>query len=1201
MAVAATVVGGWLGQLPAWADPAHPGPAATTPAAPAPAAATGQSAAGPQVWPRPRQLGVQGGFVPVPEEVTLIAGPDADPYALQVVQDVLRAAGARTVTRADAAAGGTGLTVYAGAAADAPLRALGAAPRGDLPSGGYRLATGGRTVALDGAGPDGLFHAAQTLRQLAAVRHGGHGFPAVTVRDWPAAPVRGTAESFYGVPWTQGQRLAQLDFMARTKQNRYLYAPGDDPYRQSRWREPYPAQQRADFRELTARALRDHVTVAWAVAPGQAMCLSSTADQKALERKLDAMWALGIRAFQLQFQDVSYSEWHCAADAARFGTGPDAAARAQAQVANAVAAHLQRRYGDAAPELSLLPTEFYQDGATPYRTALAGALDPDVEVAWTGVGVLPRQITGAQVAGAKAALRHPLLTVDDYPVNDFAPGRLFMGPYQGRQPAVATVSDGLLAAAMQQPAASRVALFTAADFAWNPGGYDPQASWQAAIDDLAGPDPRARAALRALAGNEQSSALGGEESAYLQPLVRDFWAAQDGGAVPSGAVPSGAGQPGAAGAGRAGEAARRLRAAFTVMRTAPDTLGPLAGGTFGGEAGPWLARLAQYGAAGEHAVDMLRAQAAGDGPAVWRARQALDADRAALAQGTAQVGEATLDAFLTRAVDSGDAWLGVRTDGRTATATMASGHGTDPSAMVDGKDTTAWSSDAAPKPDDWFGVDLGGAEPVASVRIAMGDGSGSDDFLHDAVLEVAGDDGTGWRKIGEYHDQATVIAALPAGTRAREVRLRAAAGQDGPVTVREFAVAVAGREPPVATGGAQAAAAVDGDLTTAAGSGPLTVRFAGARLLDTLTVAASPVPRPPAPRPPAAPPPGPPDAAEPPVEAGAHAPAYTGEAGAFPPAGPPDAGPRTSAGGGHAAAAPPEHYVRAYVEVHLVKGGWRRVGRLGADGWTEVPVGALADAVRISDGAGVREVMPWFAGAPQVVLDGTDADAEAGGAPATVTAHVASGLPRDLTATVAAGAAPHGITVGAPGPRTLARGAHAALPLRISVAAGTAPGAYGVPVRFTAGGRTVERRITVHVHPPTGGPDLALGAVATSSGDETPDFPASAVADGDPATRWSSPADDGAWVQVALPAPARIGRVVLDWQDAYAARYTVQTSSDGVTWHTAATVADGNGGREQVWLDDPRPVRFIRMQGVRRATTYGYSLFALEAYATTTP
>ncbi|MGW7194343.1 beta-N-acetylhexosaminidase family protein, partial [Streptomyces sp. NPDC054838] len=480
----------------------------------------------------------------------------------------------------------------------AALRALGAADAGDLPTGGYRLAvgrTGGRdTVALAGVGDDGLFHAAQTLRRLLAP--GTAKVPGVLVRDWPTAPVRGITEGFYGQPWTLEQRLAQLDFMGRTKQNRLLLAPGDDPYRTTAWRQDYPAGQREEFRALAERARADKVVLGWAVAPGQAMCLSSAADRAALARKVDAMWDLGFRAFQLQFPDVSYTEWGCDADRDRYGTGPEAAARAHAEVAGDLAAHLAGRY-PGAPPLSLLPTEYHQKGATAYRTALAGALDGRVEVAWTGVGVVPRTITGGELAGARSALGHPLVTMDNYPVNDWDPGRIFLGPYAGRDPAVAGGSAGLLLNAMPEAALSRIPVFTAADYAWNPRGYRAGPSWAAAVRELAGPDPRARAALGALAGNSASSGLKVEESSYLKPLVEEFWRARATGDPAAGV---------------------RLRAAFSELREAPQRLPGLSA-----EAGPWLERLSRYGAAGELAVDVLTAQARGDGAAAWQAARAL--------------------------------------------------------------------------------------------------------------------------------------------------------------------------------------------------------------------------------------------------------------------------------------------------------------------------------------------------------------------------------------------------------------------------------------------------------------------------------------------------------------------------------------------------------------------------------------------------
>ncbi|MGW8066698.1 beta-N-acetylglucosaminidase domain-containing protein [Streptomyces ziwulingensis] len=600
------------------ADPASPGR---------------ETGAGVQVWPRPQSLRADGAPVPVTDEVALIADEAADPYAVEALRALLGGAGASRIT---APAAGerppAGVLVVRVTTEEARPGS-----RQGLPSGGYRLSVAPGAVSLAGAGPDGLFHAVQTLRQLARPDEGT--LAAAVVRDWPGTAVRGIAEGFYGTPWTHRERLAQLDFLGRTKQNHYLYAPGDDLYRQARWREPYPREQRSRFRELAERARRNHVTLAWAVSPGQAMCFSSDADVRALTRKLDGMREAGFRAFQLQFQDVSYSEWHCGADAERFGSGPGAAARAQAHVANAVARHLADRRPDGSAELTVMPTEYYQDGPTAYRRALAGALARSVRVAWTGVGVVPRTITGRELAQAREVFGHPLVTLDNYPVNDYAPGRLFLGPYQGREPAVGTGSAALLANAMQQPEASRIPLFTSADYAWNPRAYRPRESWRAAVDDLAGGDDRREEALTALAGNDASSVLGTKESAYLRPLIEAFWDER-----PTGRD----------------TAAGRLRAEFAVLRELPDRLAGTGRPTgLAAEVAPWSGQLARFGRAGTAALDMLRAQRAGDPAAAWAAYRDLGALRERLDSARVTVGEGVLDPFLRRAQKAYEAWAGL--------------------------------------------------------------------------------------------------------------------------------------------------------------------------------------------------------------------------------------------------------------------------------------------------------------------------------------------------------------------------------------------------------------------------------------------------------------------------------------------------------------------------------------------------------------
>ncbi|MFC7220233.1 beta-N-acetylglucosaminidase domain-containing protein [Streptomyces polyrhachis] len=639
-AVERTAPGRTAPERPAPGQAAPRGGAPDAPDAPALSDLRRDAAVSP-VRPLPRHLRLDRGTTPLAgRRVAVLAAPDADPYALDVLLKALRGAAAHAsvlspsapppraaevvvhveeAPRGGEAAAGPrgGLT-----ATERALRALGTRPQGRLPEGGYRLAAARGVVALSGVGSDGLFHAAQTLRQLI---DGGR-LRDVRVRDWPSARVRGTVESFYGEPWSHAERLAHLDFMGRTKQNRYLYAAGDDPYRLTKWREPYPAEQRERFRELAGRAARNHVTLGWALAPGQDFCFSSPRDRRRLLEKVAEMRALGVGAIQLQFADVSYEEWHCGADRSEFGTGPAAAARAQAGTANALAAGL-----GAGPALSVLPTEFYQDGDTEYRSALAKALDPGIEVAWSGVSVLPRTITGAELGVAASVFRHPLVTQDNYPVNDFESGRVYLGPYTGREPAVATASAALLASAMRQPLATRIPLFTAADFAWNAQGYESRASWQAALADLArdtGADP---AALAALARNSASSALDTRESAYLRPLLAEFDTAY-----------------GAGDRARLERAAGPLRAAFAVMRGAPARLGALTE-----ELRPWHRQLARQGEAGEQAVELLLAQARGQGDRARRARLALAESRREIAGGDARLGGGALASFAAKAAASG--------------------------------------------------------------------------------------------------------------------------------------------------------------------------------------------------------------------------------------------------------------------------------------------------------------------------------------------------------------------------------------------------------------------------------------------------------------------------------------------------------------------------------------------------------------------
>jgi len=127
--------------------------------------------------------------------------------------------------------------------------------------------------------------------------------------------------------------------------------------------------------------------------------------------------------------------------------------------------------------------------------------------------------------------------------------------------------------------------------------------------------------------------------------------------------------------------------------------------------------------------------------------------------------------------------------------------------------------------------------------------------------------------------------------------------------------------------------------------------------------------------------------------------------------------------------------------------------------------------------------------------------------------------------------------------------------------------------------------------PDLGKPGVAVKPVAaTSSLLENPGMPAALAVDGNPATRWASAFENGAWIQFDFGVRTAIGYMRLSWEAAHAKEYMLQASDDGKTWTRLRHVSNSTGGTEE-FFNLNATARFIRMQGVQRATPYGYSLF----------
>jgi hyaluronoglucosaminidase len=330
----------------------------------------------------------------------------------------------------------------------------------------------------------------------------------------------GVIEGFYGKPWTVTDTQTVISFLGQHGMNTFVYAPKDDLYQRTRWRQPYPAVQVAQLRKLEQTARSSHVQLVLNLSPGGDIQYSKASDVTALTRKINQLRSIGVTTLLLSFDDIP-KKLSTKDNRVYHGN----LALAQAVLANHVLAYEQSR--DANFHLIFVPTVYSGVASNPYWTTLSRQLNPTIPVVWTGPGVLSAQITAKEVKRVKTELGHPLVIWDNYPVNDFTyvqtkHPQLFLGPVKGRDRAVPELVSGYWFNPMLQARASELPLWTAADYLRSPQTYQPDASWKRALKSLGG---SATPALQLLASDASSY---GEQvpppsPAYLTSDIARYW------------------------------------------------------------------------------------------------------------------------------------------------------------------------------------------------------------------------------------------------------------------------------------------------------------------------------------------------------------------------------------------------------------------------------------------------------------------------------------------------------------------------------------------------------------------------------------------------------------------------------------------------------------------------------------------------------
>lgn len=337
---------------------------------------------------------------------------------------------------------------------------------GEQIPGRYSLKLSKEDAKITAGGSDGVFYAVCTLREIAANAQEPQSVPCVDIDDYPMFRFRGVVEGFYGTPWSHETRLSILDHMGRYKMNSYVYGPKDDPYHNvPDWRKPYPAEDAAKISELCSRAERNHINFIWAIHPGGDIKWNRE-DFDLLLAKFEAMYNLGVRQFAVFFDDIQ-------------GDGTDS--HKQAELLNS----LNREFVRAKPDVKHLivcPTDYSQawagKGENGQLAIYGRELDKDIEVFWTGAEVCS-DVVRPDRDFVNTRIQRPSLTWWNFPVSDYCRENLQLGPSYTLDTTLTSADmSGILTNPMEHGEASKAAMYSVADYGWNPAAYNALDSWQ---------------------------------------------------------------------------------------------------------------------------------------------------------------------------------------------------------------------------------------------------------------------------------------------------------------------------------------------------------------------------------------------------------------------------------------------------------------------------------------------------------------------------------------------------------------------------------------------------------------------------------------------------------------------------------------------------------------------------------------------------
>ena len=352
------------------------------------------------------------------------------------------------------------------------------------------------------------------------------------IDDYANVAYRGFIEGYYGNPWSNEDRAALMTYGGDYKLNQYIFAPKDDPYHNSKWRELYPEEKLEGIKKLAAAGEASKTRYVYALHPFMNNAIRFDSDENyqkdlnIIKDKFTQLLKAGVRQFGILADDASVP-----------AQGPSSYVKLLNDLTEWLREQ-QKTYTDLKDDIIFCPNDYMGSGASEQLKEINKAGD-NVSIVMTG-GRIWGEVSQEFATNFKNNIasegyegREPYFWIN-WPCSDNSKKHLIMGGndtflHPGVQPESV---KGIVLNPMQQAEANKSALFAVADYSWNIWDNKDQANqnWQDSfkyMDHGTAEETESSTALREISKhminqNMDSRVTALQESVELAPKLNAF-------------------------------------------------------------------------------------------------------------------------------------------------------------------------------------------------------------------------------------------------------------------------------------------------------------------------------------------------------------------------------------------------------------------------------------------------------------------------------------------------------------------------------------------------------------------------------------------------------------------------------------------------------------------------------------------------------